>query len=123
MSCGNKKDIKEIIMTLPAMFNVQRALSKAQALLIIGPICVSPVKAIVSLAQTIAGIAGTILCGAGLFLTRSEMFGKPLANSVGHIGLGMVSLLYSGVNMCTLGLFGLSVESFAYKQIDQISLA
>lgn len=110
-------------MSVSTMFQVQRTLSKAQAIPLVGPVVFSPVKAVVSLAQIIAGVAGTILFGTVGFFTDSPSILKPLGHSIGHMGMGLTSFVYSGINMATLGLFGISMEGLFSKDFEKISFA
>jgi len=99
------------------MLEVQRQLSKAQAFPVAGPIIASPVKAVISLAEIVGGLASTIIFGvlATLFLmvfaeTPCGFCVEMACDSLAHLGLGILSFGYSVANMCTLGLVGYRIE-------------
>lgn len=95
---------------LGMMYNVQRTLSGAQATPIVGPLFVSPVKAVVSIAQIIGGLVFGILFAPLSFVFNSEwLAGKSLACG-GHLGLGFFSLGYSLTNIVSLGFVGYKFE-------------
>lgn len=98
------------IQTWEAGWSVQRSLSKAQATPIVGPLLVSPIKALVSVAELIVGIAGSILFGTLAVLTFNDYLGGKAVESLGHAGLGLLSLMYSISNILSLGLVGYRFE-------------
>lgn len=98
--------------TVNTMFEVQRQLSEWQATPVVGPLVVSPIKAVVSLAETIVGVVGTIFFGflsALTGLTSDDLIGYTF-KSMGHVGLGLAGLAYSIANFATLGIVGYSIE-------------
>lgn len=111
-----------IFSSLGSTFEAQRRLSSAQAIPVLG-VAVSVVKGVLSLVQIIAGIAGTILFGSlafGALLTSNERmrsFSDCMVNYAGqsilHAGLGILSFIYSGVNIATLGLAAYRFEKLA----------
>lgn len=96
-----------------AMVYIQRNLSQAQATPIVGPLVVSPVKGVVSLAQIIVGIAGTILFGTLALLSWNDTMFKYAAKSLGHVGIGFTGFVYSISNFISLGLVGYRIERMA----------
>lgn len=90
---------------------IQRALSIGQAVPILGPAIVSPIKAIVSL---IEGIAAGILYGVGKAFDKcfNKGWGESEFTRLSKCLAvhAAVNLCYSIVNMATLGLAGLYLE-------------
>lgn len=95
------------------MLNVQRYLSRAQATPVIGPLLVSPVKAVVSTAQLIAGLVATIFLGTLSMLTFNDFLAAKTLQALGHAGLGFTGLAYSVSNFISLGIVGYRFESMA----------
>ena len=98
------------IQGVPTAFNTQRALSKAQAVPIVGPVVVSPIKLVVSLIEAAAGLVfgGMFL---GLATSTGFLFGvKPLTTCGAHFVLGTASALYAVVNFFSFGAAGLAIE-------------
>lgn len=90
------------------LYDCQEALTEFQAIPIIGPVIVSPIKATLSCAVIVSGLAVSIIFGAlSVLPTESkEWYGQVACESIGFVGLcGVLSLLSSVVNMATLGLF------------------
>jgi hypothetical protein len=103
------------------LYELQRNLSVAQASPILGPLIVSPAKALVSVAEIIIGIAIAVLFGVFslLFILFHQndalsWTATQTAYGLGNVGLGVTSLIYSVANMGTLGLFGYAVENLYY---------
>ena len=92
------------------MFHIQRRLSFAQAIPIVGPLIFSPMKAMVSTAQIIAGIAGSIIFSLGFCLTESPASREGLKNSGIHVMMRLTSLSYSAVNFFSYGIIGFTME-------------
>lgn len=97
-------------MTALDMMSIQRDLSQSQSIPVVGPICISPIKAVVSIAQIIAGLAGTILFGPIAYFTHNNELALLSVHSFLYLGTGIIGLLYSVTNMLTLGILGLSIE-------------
>jgi hypothetical protein len=98
----------------PFLTDVHRFLDKAQAFPIVGPVLASPVKAIVSIAQTIVAIAAFVFFRALLSFTQNiTIIRLSLEQSV-QVILGIDGLTSSLANMITLGYA-------AYKNEQQIS--
>ncbi len=90
--------------------SIQCFLSESQAIPLIGPLFVSPFKAALSLIQIIAGVAFALISA-----TFGSLFGSPAAmkfaaTSKLHVGLGILSLCYSLVNMLSLGILGFYLQ-------------
>lgn len=84
---------------------IQARLSEAQSKCIVGPLFVSPVKAVVSVAEVagglamaaIAGVAGGVCCGNETLLNISS-------KGFGLVGEGLVGIISSVFNVATLGV-------------------
>jgi len=105
--------------------DLQRKLSIAQALPIVGPLVASPVKAVVSVAQIIYGIARATFFGIGTLSAYSlniffhnnykisnatEFLGKQMGYGFLDQFNGTCSLIYSLSNLFTLGVTGFVCE-------------
>jgi len=96
---------------MSGMNEIQRSLSILQAVPLAGPICVSPIKAGVSLAQIIAGVAVTVFSLAlSPFFSREFGCGKAAMEGLSMAGDGVLSFSYSIVNMLSLGIIGMVAE-------------
>jgi len=95
------------------MLSFQSALSTAQAVPVLGPVFVSPCKAVVSLAQIIAGFAGGVIFGALTVVSfGSDWCAGKTFQSIGHVSMGFLALGYSFMNILTLGIAGYHIEIF-----------
>lgn len=89
---------------------VQRVLSIGQAIPIIGPVVISPIKLLVSIIEFV--VAGSFALLAGTYgatfkdNSASEFAGRSLELMI----FSPFSMLYSIGNMISLGLLGLAVE-------------
>lgn len=108
------KTISNSFQGLGAMFQIQRGLSKAQAIPVIG-LAFSFVKGALSIAQIIVGIAATILLGTLANVFNSEYLAKKCFVALLHVGLGAVSLGYSLANICTFTVAGYRIENLTEK--------
>lgn len=89
----------------------QRTLSILQAAPFVGPFVFSPIKAVVSLAQMIMGVALTIIGAYLTVINPSWQSSKEVIESgVNHVFSGCLSMIYSLTNIATCGLAGLSFE-------------
>lgn len=98
-------------MTISESWEFQRTLSAAQATPIVGPLLVSPVKAVVSIAQLIVGTVGSIFFGFLAALTFNDRLGELAFKSLCHTGMGFLGLLYSASNFLSLGIIGHNIEN------------
>ena len=91
----------------------QDFLSRNQTICLIGPFVFSPVKALVSIAQIIGGVAYLLfsLVAAVIFSERRKILKDSVIAALRNIGLGLLSLAYSIANFATLGLFGSCFET------------
>lgn len=96
--------------TLASMGNCQRAMSRAAAIPIVGPIFVSPVKGLVSLAQMVAGLAGAIFFGSLSVCLKNDWYVETGLVAIGHVGMGALGFVYSVSNIATLGLAPIQFE-------------
>ena len=108
------------------VFTCQRGLSIAQAVPIVGPLVVSPVKLVASIVHTLAAalfaafFAGVSLLTKGVNLAFhserlenvSEKLGKVAHSCKEQINSGFASGAYSCVNIISLGFAGLVIEFF-----------
>lgn len=109
--------------------DVQEPLEQTQATPAVGPLFVSPAKLVVSSLQIAISVALGIIASVGLIISGiitplvycdeqkafanpvSDFFGNHTVVSFAHTGLGIYSLLYSILNMATLGVAGYCIES------------
>ncbi len=96
---------------LHTMYSLQRSLSSAQATPIVGPIFVSPVKAVVSTGQLITGLAIGILFGSACVAYQNGTCARASLTGFSHAGHGIMSLMYSIANMLSFGTVGFAIES------------
>lgn len=114
-----------------SFYSIQNALSCAQAKPVIGPLFVSPVKALAGVAHTVACLALSFFLGAAsnLFLNlgilssndnnREKWFGKARLleeksdAAIACAGYGLGSVAYSFANMATLGIVGYRIATCA----------
>ena len=96
---------------LEPMWNVQRTLSRFQAVPLLGPVVGSPIKAMVSTAQIVAAFVAIIFWGSLFSITQSSSMFDRTATSLGHLTMGAAGLAYSIVNLFTLGLSGFILET------------
>ncbi len=96
---------------LEPMFEVQRGLSRFQAVPLLGPIVGSPIKALISTAQIVVAFVAMIFYSSLFSFTRSQTMFERTATSFGHLTMGAVGLAYSIMNLCTLGMGGLFLET------------
>lgn len=108
-------------MSISGSWEIQRSLSKLQAIPVIGSTLVSPVKAVVSLAETVAGIAGAIIFGTLAVVTSSPYCAEKCIKSVAHIGLGLLGFMYSVSNFISLGIVGYTVENLGQPRHLHVS--
>lgn len=92
------------------MWDVQREMSRAQTISVIGPLFVSPVKAMVSVAQIVGGLAMTILLGSAAVITRDYWFVLKSVESMAHVAEGAFGFSYAMINLCTFGVAGALTE-------------
>lgn len=93
------------------MWEVQRGLSRAQAIPLIGPLVVSPLKAAVSLVQFVVGFFFSVICGSLCVMgVLSERLATSTFTALKHTGLGFIGLGYSLMNIFTLGILSMKVE-------------
>ena len=99
-------------MVSPActLFDAQRVLSRGQAIPVVGPIFVSPIKLAVGLIQVIGGIVIGVFAALGAFLTSSETLNRVASMAFNEVLVGGISIGYSVANIVTLGIFGYCLE-------------
>ena len=91
--------------SLNRMEAVQSKLSHYQAVPIVG-MAVSPVKALISTAQSVAGVAGIILFGLASCCIDNEWLEDKACVAAQHLGMGVRGLASSITNFVTFTLFG-----------------
>ena len=98
-------------MAITESWEFQRNLSTAQATPIVGPLLVSPIKAVVSVAQLVVGAVGSIFFGLLAAISLNDKLGELAFKSLCHTGMGLLGLLYSASNFVSLGLVGYRIEN------------
>lgn len=87
-------------------------MSTAQAVPVLGPVFVSPCKAVVSLAQAITGFAvGVIFASLTVVTFGSDWCAGKTFQALGHVGMGVMAFGYSLINILTLGIAGYQIET------------
>jgi hypothetical protein len=105
------------MLSFNTMAEAQRDLSRSQAIPLVGPLFISPIKAVVSVAQTIAAVAVIIFVGMLAIIFENKKAIEVTLIAMAHASLGQLSFCYSIANMWTLGLVGYKVEKlFAPQQ-------
>lgn len=117
-------------MSLNSVYSIQNTLSRAQAKPVVGPLFVSPVKALAGIVQTIASLALSFFLGAAsnLFLNlgimssddskrekwfeKARVLEKAADDTLSLAGYGLGSVAYSFANMATLGILGYRIEKY-----------
>jgi len=89
-------------------FEFQQTLSIAQAYPILGPIFVSPVKAICALIQTVVSLTCVIFLG--LLAILFEGVGPYAGLAGAYFATGLVGIIYSAINILSLGYIGYKIE-------------
>ncbi len=107
-------------MAISESWEFQRTLSVAQATPIMGPLLVSPVKAVVSIAQLIVGVVGSIFFGFFAALTFNDRLGELAFKSLCHAGMGFLGLLYSVSNFVSLGIIGYNIENMNQRSFSHL---
>jgi hypothetical protein len=108
--------------TLGPVYELQQELSRAQAIPVAG-LVVSGVKSTLSLVEIVVGIAATIFFSS-LAIVSGFTFNKSMrsfsdcmtnygSQSLLHVGLGISSFIYSGINIASLGLAAYTIERVA----------
>lgn len=93
-----------------SIYEVQNRLSLAQSFPIFGPLIVSPVKAVISAIQFVAGIVFGSLKGIFEALSGSHYHHSEAREWLVMGRHGLKQLAYSVVNMLSLGIIGAMVE-------------
>lgn len=101
---------------LATMYNAQRELSAAQVTPIVGPLLVSPCKALVSAAQAIIGLAGAILFATLTVVSSSDWSTRLFVDATQQVALGIAAFGYSVMNMVTLGFAGYKLEQLLAEE-------
>lgn len=89
-------------------FEFQQKLSKMQAYPVVGPIFVSPAKAVCAVIQTIISLTAAVFLGllAIVFVNVRPYAGIAFL----YAGTGLIGLGYSVVNILSLGYIGYKIE-------------
>lgn len=95
---------------LPEAYFLQRRLSFCQALPLVGPLVVSPIKLAVSIVQTVSSIALYIFFTLLYMVSFDQTILSLTFKSGGHALMGLVGTTYSIANMLSLGILGLRIE-------------
>ncbi|MCE5318734.1 MAG: hypothetical protein LLG04_15405 [Parachlamydia sp.] len=118
-------------MSFNLVYSFQNTLSRAQAKPVIGPLFVSPVKAVAGIVQTVACVALSFFLGlaSNLFLNfgimssndrrkekwfqKARVLEKAADKALACVGYGLGSVAYSFANMATLGIAAYRIETHA----------
>lgn len=100
-----------MLISVDQMYFLQRHLSQSQAVPFIGPLFISPAKAVVSLLQTITALAAAIFFGLGTLILEIDYFSIITFKAVAHLGMGLFGLGYSIANIATIGILGHHYEN------------
>lgn len=103
------------MLTIKIAWDVQNALSEAQTNPIGGPFLISPIKAVLSLAELIAGFAIFVLFGTLTIVAHNKILGAITAEAALHTGLGLIHFAYSLSNIISLGVVGCFIEDLTNK--------
>lgn len=98
-------------MTFSIISKVQSNLSTYQAVPIVGPIVVSPIKASMSSLQISGGLAAGLGFAATTLISDNNKLKDYTIDSFAECGNGVISLAYSIVNIASLGIVGYAVEN------------
>ena len=90
------------------MCDFQSRLSYMQAFPLLGPLIVSPIKAVISCAEIVAGVACTIIFGTISLISLFQLSWsrRGIIDGIGHVGLGSLGFIASVLNIATLGISG-----------------
>lgn len=96
---------------------VQFHLTRAEGTPVVGPIFVSPIKAVFSVAQMISSFAIAVILGALAGITRNEWLTQHALSYMVDAHLGFLGLQTSVMNMLSLGTTGYQLA----KPLNEIS--
>ncbi len=88
------------------MNNLQNATSRLQAIPVLGPLVVSPIKAFISICQLVAALATKIIFSTATLFTDNNFCKKANLAANHHIATGLSHFTYSALNVLSLGIFG-----------------
>ena len=88
------------------MNKMQDKASRLQAIPVLGPLVGSPIKAFISTCQLVAALATKIIFGTATLFTDNRFCKKANLAANHHLGAGVFHLLYSAVNVLSLGIVG-----------------
>lgn len=108
--CSNQNIMRCYAMSwiLGCETDFQKGMSRAQAYPLVGPFIVSPVKALISIVQTIVCLVGVIFLGLLSIPFKTPRDGGLLAGY--YTVSGLISFSYSVINILSLGILGYKVE-------------
>lgn len=95
---------------LECTWEIQRNLSRFQAVPVVGPLIFSPLKAVVSLVQLVVGFVIAILALAIGMICCSDKSLEVGIKAFAQSGMGLLGLAYSIANMLTLGIVAFCIE-------------
>ncbi|MCH9626503.1 MAG: hypothetical protein S4CHLAM2_01250 [Chlamydiales bacterium] len=110
MSSSNIFGIPAPADSTKVMWDMQRGMSRFQAIPVVGALFVSPVKAVISLVQAVVGFLFAVVLGTVAIVCKNEWASEKAWIALKHTGLGLASLAYSLGNMISLGALGFTVE-------------
>jgi hypothetical protein len=97
------------------LFSLQRFLSTAQTIPLIGPVVFSPIKATVGVIEVIAGIILGSLSAVFGTLFLSEPLLKCAVKSIEIAGHGAISTAYAVGNFFSFGILGWGLENLGIQ--------
>lgn len=106
--------------SLGDMYWVQRRLAQAQAVPLYGPLVFSPIKAIVSVAQTAFGFLGLLYTEFVCRYYGDESLKKHQFVLLYHGMMGLAGIGYSYANFRLFGVIGIGVETVFHVSSTQL---
>ncbi|MBA3237400.1 MAG: hypothetical protein H0T62_03500 [Parachlamydiaceae bacterium] len=107
MACVSSMNSAE----MGCLWNFQRVLSLGQAIPIIGPMFISPIKLLISSVEFVAGAAIGLIALVFACVCNSDFLFDITFSSFELASSGLKSGVYSIVNMLSLGFYGFCTEA------------
>ena len=105
-------DIPNMIPTsLKVSYKIQRGLGWLQSGYVVGPLVVSPVKALISTAEVIVALASVIFLSVAAFVMDDSSYMSRTLIPIVHIQHGLLNVVYSISNILTFGALSRKIES------------
>jgi hypothetical protein len=97
--------------SLESMIDIQKSLNKWQTTFLVGPLVVSPIKAVISTAELVAGLVSAIFFGFFTVVLCNRHLGSGTIEALEHAFIGAIELLYSLGNVISLGFLSNKLET------------